>query len=186
MKVLKKLSDVANLIIDGKVGVMPTDTIYGLVGQAFNENAVKRLYDIKGRESEKVLIMLISDISDIEKYFNVEITDKQRVFLDNYWPGKVSVGFPASDGLPRYISRGFSEFTARLPDYKELTDLISKTGPIFATSANISGQKPVKSIGEAQNLFGNKVDFYVDGGELLDKPSSVYSLKRDGSFTQVR
>jgi len=67
----------------------------------------------------------------------------------------------------------------RMPKQKKLLNILNKTGPLASTSANLSGQLPAKNIKEAEKYFGRKVDFYIDGGELNNTPSTIISIKRN-------
>lgn len=155
------------IIKKGGVGVIPTDTIYGLVGKALSRKTVKRVYKLKQRNPKKPSIILISKIDDL-KLFGIKLDENTKKFLQKYWPGKVSVILPC----------GTKTLAFRLPNYPELVDLLNKTGPLIAPSANPESEEPAKTIKEAKNYFGEKVDFYVDIGRLESLPSTLISIKR--------
>lgn len=161
IKVLKK---------DGVV-VMPTDTIYGIVGKALEENTVERIYEIKKRNSNKPCIILIGDIKELEK-FEIILSEEKKKILENYWPGPVSVVL--------------DPFAFRLPFPKSLRNLLLKTGPLIAPSANTEALPPAKNIEEAKKYFGEKVDLYIDGGEIEAKASKLIKLNNDGSILVLR
>ncbi len=94
MQVNKEISE---KIKQGGVGVLPTDTLYGLVGLATNEEAVKRIYKLKKRSPEKPLIILISDIKDLDLFDIKKFDIGYRTLLERYWPGKVSIALPCPD-----------------------------------------------------------------------------------------
>src|SRR3989344_1556184 len=172
------------LIKNGKIGVLPTDTIYGLVGSALSPRVVERIYAVRKRSGNKPFIVLISSINDLH-LFGIVPDEKLRIFLEKNWPGKVSIIIGGVDEKYKYLHRGEGSIAFRLPDKKELLDLISQTGPLVAPSANHEGETPAKTIAEAKNYFGGAVDFYIDGGTLEDEPSTLVKYDH-GEFVILR
>lgn len=158
----------------GEVGLLPTDTIYGLSCSAYNKDSVERIYDIKGREKHSPLIVLISDISDLKK-FRIQLNKKVEQMLTANWPGTISFILPASAGFD-FLTHDAKGLAFRVPDDRGLLLLLQKTGPLVSTSANPSGQPPARNISEAKDYFGDKLDFYVDAGELVSEPSTLVDL----------
>lgn len=156
----------------GKIGIIPTDTIYGIVCSAFNKKSVERLYEIKKRNLKKPMIVLISSIKDLN-LFNVKIDKK---IIKKYWPGKVSIIVPVKK--LEYLHRGKGSLAFRVPKDKNLIDILKISGPIVAPSANIEGREPAQTIKEAKNYFNERVDFYLDVGKLKSKPSKIISLEK--------
>ena len=166
-----KEKEIINILKRGGVGIMPTDTLYGLVCSAFSRKAIKRIYKIKKRNKKKKLIVLISSIKDLEN-FGVKINKNQAKILKKFWPGKVS------------IIIGSTAF--RLPKNKKLIEIIKKTGPLVAPSANPEGLAPAKNIIEAKEYFGNSVDFYLDKGNLKSQPSKLIKIDKNGEIKILR
>lgn len=160
---------------NGGVQVVATDTIYGLLGQALNKATVERIYTLKKRTPTKPFIILISDYDDIQK-FDVLIDQTTRTKLENYWPGPVSVILDCTGERFNYLHRGSYSLAFRMPDKKELREIIKRTGPLVAPSANPEGLEPAKSIEEAKNYFGDTVDGYFQG-PISDKPSKIIQFK---------
>lgn len=158
------------------VGVLPTDTLYGLVGSALSRNAVLRIYKLKKRNSRKPLIILISSFRDLAR-FGVKPDAKTKKILQKAWPGKVSVILPCRNEKFRYLHRGTNTLAFRLPAEKHLRVLLSKTGPLVAPSVNPEGKPPARTIREAKKYFGDAVDFYVDGGALRSLPSTLIKIQ---------
>lgn len=173
------LRDYARPLAKNGVGVIPTDTLYGLVGRAQNRETIERIYRLKGRQPNKPLIILISSLDDLSK-FKVKADAKTKKVLEKYWPGKVSVILPCPNQEFEYLHRGTKTLAFRLPDYPELTHLITQTGPLAAPSANPEGLPPATTINEARNYFGDKLDFYVDAGKLDSPASTLISITKDG------
>jgi L-threonylcarbamoyladenylate synthase len=154
---------IAERIKQGEIGVIPTDTIYGIVCSAFNENSVEKLYKIRKRNKDKPMIILIGSVNDL-KLFNIDAIVKN-------WPEKTSIVFDCNDF--EYLHRGKRSLAFRLPHYKDLIDILKISGPIVAPSANIEGAKPAENIKEAKSYFGDKIDFYLDVGTIKSKPSKI-------------
>lgn len=163
------------IIQNGGVGVLPTDTLYGLVGSALNVDVVDHIYDLKQRNPDKPLIVLISDVAQLEQ-FGIITSDSLIERLRTYWPGPYTVILPTVDDQFEYLHRGTNNIAFRLPDDEQLIDFISQTGPIVAPSANVEGMPPAGNTEEARSYFGTDVDFYVDGEELRGNPSTIISF----------
>jgi L-threonylcarbamoyladenylate synthase len=170
----KKLIEI---IKKGGIGVLPTDTLFGLVGSVFSKKTVERLYEIKKRNPRSPLIILISSLDDLEK-FEIKLDEFSRKFLQKNWPGKVSVIFPCSNQKFKYLHRGTKSLAFRLPNKKSLLSLIKKTGPLVAPSANPESEKPAKNITEAKKYFGGKVDFYISGRINNNLHSTLVEIKK--------
>jgi L-threonylcarbamoyladenylate synthase len=164
-----------NKIKEGKIGVIPTDTIYGLVCSAFVPNSVEKIYKLKKRKSDKPLIILIASKDDLRK-FGIHIDKSINKVLDKYWPGPVSITLPCKNKTFSYIHRGGETIAFRVPKPEWLRELILEAGPLVAPSANREGQPPAKSIRAAKQYFGDRVSFYIDGGKLDSEPSMIISL----------
>ncbi len=169
----KVIKEIGQSIKSGEIGVIPTDTIYGIVCSAFNKKLVAKIYKIKKRNLSKPVIILISKSKDLN-LFGVKI---DRVIAKKYWPGKVSIILDCNNKKFEYLTRGQKSLAFRIPNNKFLTQVLEITGPIIAPSANLEGQKPAEDIEQAMKYFGKKVDFYVDVGKLKSKPSKIISIK---------
>jgi L-threonylcarbamoyladenylate synthase len=178
---MEKSNDIRSaveILKKGGVGVMATDTIYGIVSSAFSSEAVDRVYKLKQRDSAKPLIVLVSCIEDLEK-FGIVLTAELVEKLKQYWPGSYSIILPVVGQRLAYIHRGTHRIAFRVPAKKDLLKVLEQTGPLVAPSANIEGMPPAKTIKEAQNYFGARADFYVDEGEMKNKASTILSFEGD-------
>jgi len=177
---------------DGVV-VMPTDTIYGIVGNALNVSVVNLIYNIRKRSPEKPCIILIGDISELKK-FPIILSEKQKTAIKKYWSFDstqnkfvpVSIIFECPDEALSYLHRGTKTLAFRLPAEQALRNLLLKTGPLIAPSANLEGLPPAQNIYEAKKYFGNAVDLYIDGGTIENKASKIIKLRKDGSVSILR
>lgn len=169
----------------GKVGVIPTDTIYGIVGSAVNSKTVEKIYNLKKRAKDKPMIILISTIGDLEK-FAVKFSKKQKEFLEKNWPNPLSVILKCDSEKFNYLHRGKKSLAFRMPKDEKLLEVLKKAGPLVAPSANIEGEKVAENINQAKKYFKNRIDFYVDIGELQSQSSTLIKLKLDGSYKILR
>ncbi|MCX6751381.1 MAG: L-threonylcarbamoyladenylate synthase [Candidatus Nomurabacteria bacterium] len=181
------------ILSENGVVIMPTDTIYGIVGKALEKNTVERIYKIKKRNPNKPCIILIGDIKELEK-FGIILSKEKREILEKYWftlseverPRAVSIILDCADNNFEYLHRGTKTLAFRLPTSQLLRDLLLQTGPLIAPSANPEARLPSKNIKDAKKYFGNSVDLYVDGGELKNKASKLIKLNNDGSIIVLR
>lgn len=166
----------------GGIGVIRTDTLYGVVAAALNSEAVEKVYVVKGRTPTKSPIVLIGSLDQLID----EYDEATLAHIGELWPGKNSVILPSAHG-PEWLTRGNASIAYRLPADKQLRELLEKTGPLIAPSANPEGQLPAKTIQEAYDYFGDTVDFYVDGGAVIDDtPSKLWRLQPDGELERLR
>lgn len=167
---------ITHLLNPGGVGVIPTDTVYGIVARAADPEAVKRLYMAKSREDKPGTVIAAST----EQLEELGLKHRYLKAVDQFWPGAVSVVIPLSDQRLNYLTLNKLSLAVRIPDYPELLETLKKTGPLLTSSANLPGQKPAENIREARDYFGNRVDFYTDGGNKSGfKPSTVIRVLDD-------
>lgn len=174
-------SELISMIISGAVGVMPTDTIYGLIASARDAIAAKKILKVKGRKN-KPGTLIASSINQLEE---LGIKHRYLKAVEQFWPGPVSVILPVPATLD-YLHYGLMTLPVRVTSDKKLVNLLDKTGPIITTSANLPDQKPAENIDEAKEYFGNKVDFYVDGAQLSSGPPSTIIRIIDDAIEIVR
>lgn len=156
----------------GGVVVMPTDTLYGLVANALDKNAVEKVFEIRRRDLNKAVIVLISDVSDIDQ-FHVNRSEVLDSFLSTVWPGPVSVVLPLANAGFEHLHRGTQTIAFRLPADSSLRAFLRRSGPLIAPSANLSGEPAATTIDEAEKYFGDTVGLYLDGGERQSAPSTL-------------
>lgn len=169
----------------GKIGVMPTDTIYGIVGSALNPQVVEEIYKLRKRSADKPMIILISDLNDLNQ-FSIELTNSQKNFLQKNWPNPLSVILPCKSKDFEYLHRGKNSLAFRIPKNKDLLKVLKRVGPLVAPSANYEGKLPSATVADAKGYFGKMVDFYIDGGELRSQSSTIIKLNGQGIPKVVR
>lgn len=171
---------IVKVIKNGGIGIIPTDTLYGVIGSALNKKAVLNIYKLKERDNHKPFIVLISSINDLKK-FNINLSYNQKVFLKKNWPNPLSIILPVLDKKFNYLHRRNFSIAFRLPKQESLIKFIKKVGPIVAPSANIQGENPISTIKEAKEVFKNNVDFYISNGKKVSSifPSTIVSLLKE-------
>jgi len=160
--------------------VLPTDTLYGIIGKAQSKKAVEKIYKIKGRDENKPFIVLISSYKDLG-LFGVKINEKQAKFLKKIWPGKVSVILPCTLSKWKYLHRGTKSIAFRMigKRNKNLFNLIKKVGPLVAPSVNTQGEKPAENIKEAKGYFGDNINLYINSGIKKSSPSTLVKYENN-------
>ncbi len=161
---------------DGVV-VLPTDTLYGIIGSALSKKAVNKIYEIKGRDKTKPFIVLINSISQL-KIFGIKTSEEQAKILEKFWPGKVSAVLPCQQKKFEYLHLGSGGIAFRMigKRNRNLFNIISSVGPLVAPSVNRQGEKPAETIKEAKEYFSLKIQCYVDVGKRISKPSTLIKL----------
>ena len=158
----------AELLKNGGVVGIPTETVYGLAADALNPEAVKKIFKAKGRPGDNPLIVHICDFSDIERLNLVtKIPDTAKKLADAFWPGPLTMIMKKSDIIPNEVSAGLDTVAIRFPSHKTAQAIIRESGTVLAApSANISGSpSPTTAQHVAEDLTG-RVDMIVDGGAV--------------------
>ena len=175
-------ADVAKLLCAGAIGVIPTDTVYGLVARAADPRAIERLYSVKKRTSQPGTIIAHS-IADLARLGLNEFELDQAAA---YWPDRVSVVIDAARVAP-YLKQTRTSLAVRIPRDPLLQRLLECTGPLMTTSANKPGCPTSTTIAAAEAYFGDEIDFYVDSGHIDgDRPSKIVGFDTNGDVTVFR
>lgn len=164
---------------NGGIGVIPTDTIYGIVCRAEDHRSVWQVYRVRERNIAKPCIVLIADAKDVER-FGVRLSTSQKKILKVLWPAPISVVLPCEGREFSYLTRGTDSIAFRVPDDEDLRTLLEETGPLIAPSANREGDATCETAKEAKRVFGESVDVYVHGSRLRGKASTLISLEGEG------
>jgi L-threonylcarbamoyladenylate synthase len=172
-----ELRKAAKALAAGAIGVLPTDTIYGIVGSALLPGAVERIYRLRERDPKKPAIVLVASAEGVRQ-FGAKLAAPTKRILKRVWPGKISVVLPCPSKRFTYLHRGTRTIAFRLPEPIWLRKFLRQTGPLVAPSANIEGKPPARTIREAKKYFRRRVSFYVDGGRLASRPSTLIAIKR--------
>ena len=169
------LNRTKEVLMKGGVGIIPTDTVYGLCTNALNREGIKRIYRIKRRDIKKPLVLFVKDKGEIEKYGVVN--DTARKIIDSFIPGPITIVLKRREGAPKISLRDIDTIGIRIPDEEFVINLLKNLDfPLATTSANLSGEETPKDISSLKKTFSGIVDFIVDGGEKSGTPSTVVSI----------
>jgi 5-(carboxyamino)imidazole ribonucleotide mutase len=162
----------ADFILDGGIIGLPTDTVYGLACDSTNEKAVKKLFDLKGREQDKPIPVLIDGTRTLQKLVR-RIEPEVQKMLDELWPGALTVIFPKPPTMLSAVAPGPS-IGIRIPDCTITLSVISMLArPLAVTSANPTGMPPATNVQMMKDYFGSRIKFILDSGELTQQEVST-------------
>ncbi len=171
---------VVDLFKEGKVGIFPTDTAYGIGCRMDDESALRKVFEIRNRPLEKALLVLVSSIDMAKEY--VEISeDLEKNILEKYWPGGLTVILKCyQNRVPGIIRAEGDTLAVRLPNNNELVDVIKKVGvPIAAPSANYSGSSTPLRLSQVEESLTEKVDFVINGVCTMEGVSTIVDATGD-------
>ena len=172
----------AEILKNGGVVGIPTETVYGLAADALNGKAVEKIFKAKGRPMDNPLIVHVSDFSDIEKYNLVsEIPEKAKSLAKAFWPGPLTMIMKRTDVIPPEVSAGLDTVAIRFPSHPVAQEIIraAKT-PLAAPSANLSGSPSPTTARHVLNDMDGKIDAVLDGGACeVGVESTVITLATD-------
>lgn len=171
----------AELIRAGEVVGMPTETVYGLAANAFNENAVRKIFAAKGRPADNPLIVHVSSFEEISPLVT-EIPVLARKCAELFWPGPLTMIMPKSDMIPMVTSGGLDTVGIRMPSNNTARAFIKECGcPIAAPSANLSGSPSPTTASHVLNDMNGRIPAIIDGGACgVGVESTVISFEGDG------
>ncbi len=171
----KILSRAGRILRSGGIVVVPTDTVYGIVGAATSVAAITKIFAMKGRSQEKVFSIFVKDIETSRKY--AYISDAKAKFLEKMWPGPMIVVFKSKEKLPKILTGKNDTIGIRIPNNPFILELLARLDfPLVQTSANIFSKPPAKNLKEIIEYFGGaevKPDLVIDIGLLDGKSSAV-------------
>ncbi|OGS39971.1 MAG: threonylcarbamoyl-AMP synthase [Euryarchaeota archaeon RBG_13_31_8] len=171
------LSKAIAALSHGLVIVYPTDTLYGLGADIFNDDAVEKVFKIKKRKKTNPLSVAVANLKQIEKIAYVD--DKSRCLIKTFLPGKLTIVLRKKKIVSDLITAGLNKVAIRIPDNKIALDLLSKFGPITATSANIHDKKPPVNIDDISMQFSvSDIAVYIDDGKLDGRPSTIIDMSK--------
>lgn len=166
-------AEAIDILQKGGVGVLPTDTLYGIVARAADERASTRLYALKHREQNPGPIIAAS----VEQLIALGVPARVLRAVQHLWPNPLSIVLPHNLA---YLHQGVGSQPFRIPKDEALRDLLLQTGPLLTSSANMPKEPPATTVDEAVRYFGDTVDFYVDGGDLSGRePSTIIRIVDD-------
>ncbi len=171
---------IADYLGSGKVIIYPTETVYGIGCDAFNETAVGRIFEIKQRPENKPLILLVRDVNML-KDIVAEIPSVAQQLITAFWPGSLTLIFKAKPGISKLLTGGTGRIGVRQSPHPLVASIFQVFGnPLVSTSANISSEPPAVSIKDIPTFITDKVDLIIDAGIIGSTPSTVIDVMDSG------
>ena len=155
--------EVTRILRRSGVIAMPTESFYALGASTSDEVAVRRVCAIKGRPQGKPILALIADRAQLTALID-EVTSAATTLMERFWPGPLTLIFPASPRLPKVLTAGTGSVGVRQTAHTGLAPLLRQVGPMTGTSANRSGEPPARTAEDVQRTLGSEVDLILDGG----------------------
>lgn len=177
---IKTIHKAADIIKKGGVVAFPTETVYGLGANSFDDKAVDKIFIAKGRPQDNPLILHVNNVEEV--YMLVETVDKRaKKVMESFWPGPLTLIFKKSEKVSKKLTGGLSTVAIRMPKHKIASEIIKYSKvPIAAPSANLSGKpSPTNAEHVIRDLYG-RVDMIIDGGDTgIGVESTVLDISQD-------
>lgn len=184
-------SDIIKTLKDGKLVIMPTDTIYGIIGDATNEDVINKVYEVKERPHDKPLLILVSNLSMLHELVT-EIPKETEKIIKKFWPGPLTILFKKSSKVSDTLTANSSLVAIRMPNDKRLLNIMNHLNrPLISTSANISSHDAITNPNQLEEKMKEKIDLIVDEGTVNNEASTLITIVngkieilREGSLTE--
>lgn len=181
----EELENVINVIDNGGIVIFPTDTVYGVAANSLNEEAIKKLFEIKGRNDNKPICVLTSSVDKINKVAYVK--EEEQKIIDKYMPGALTIILDKKEEVSDTLTSNLKTIGVRIPNNEIALKILDKLDyPLATTSANISGSQAAVKIEELIEVFDSKVDIIIDGGVTDLKVSSTIVKLEDHEIKILR
>lgn len=174
------MDEAAEIIKNGGLVAVPTETVYGLTGNGLDESAVKNIYEVKGRPAVKPLSLMVPGAEAMDEYCE-DVPGAARVLAAKFWPGPLTIVLKAKGFIPSIVLAGGSTVGLRCPQHELTLELLNKAKcPLAAPSANPSGEPSPKTAQKVLEYFEGKIDAVIDGGECgIGRESTIIDLSRE-------
>ena len=178
-----ELENVIKVIEDGGVVIFPTDTVYGIAANSLDEEAIKKLFDLKERNDNKPICVLTSSVDKIKKIAYVR--DEEQKIIDQYMPGALTIILDKKDNVSDVLTSNLKTVGVRIPNNKIALRILEKLEyPLATTSANISGKEAAVKKEDLITEFDGRVDIIIDGG-ITDLKVSSTIVKLDNNEIKI-
>lgn len=178
-----ELENVIKVIEDGGVVIFPTDTVYGIAANSLDEEAIKKLFDLKERNDNKPICVLTSSVDKIKKIAYVR--DEEQKIIDQYMPGALTIILDKKDNVSDVLTSNLKTVGVRIPNNEIALRILEKLEyPLATTSANISGKEAAVKKEDLITEFDGRVDIIIDGGITNLKVSSTI-VKLDNNEIKI-
>lgn len=170
---------ICQVLEEGGLVISPTDTVYGIMGDALNDEVIKRVFEVKKRPYSKPLILLMSSIEMVEEYVS-KISKYEKMLMRKFWPGLVTIILKKNEKISGLITNNEDYVGIRVPNNEDLLKIIEKLGrPVISTSANITGTEVITDISMLEENLIEKIDYIEDGGEIKSVSSTIVKIDGD-------
>ena len=184
------ISTAAEILKNGGIVAIPTETVYGLAADAFNGDAVKKIFEAKGRPQDNPLIVHISEFDQIYGIAR-EVPESAKRLAEKFWPGPLTIILPKKPEIPDETSGGLDTVAVRMPSHKVANKIIELSCPLAAPSANISGFPSPTSYEHVEADMTGRADAICDGGDcdvgvestVITLATAIPMLLRPGGVT---
>jgi L-threonylcarbamoyladenylate synthase len=170
---VNSMQEAAHVLGDGGVIGYPTETVYGLGANAYNEDALERIFEIKGRETGKPISILVGNMEMLEEV-TAQIPPVAMGLIRGHWPGPLTIIFEASKTCPPILTGDSGKIGVRIsphPIARKLFEVFKK--PITSTSANLSGMPSLSDPNEVYRVFRGRIDLILDVGKTKEEGVST-------------
>lgn len=147
----------------GELVVLPTDTVYGVAADAFSARAVQRLLDAKGRGRQSPPPVLVAGLTTLRALV-AEVPEPVERLVEAFWPGGLTIVLPSQPSLSWDLGETHGTVAVRMPAHRIALELLEETGPLAVSSANLTGRTAAIRARDAQEMLGDSVSVYLDGG----------------------
>ncbi|GAA0964858.1 L-threonylcarbamoyladenylate synthase [Actinocorallia libanotica] len=190
---VRGIADAASCLRRGELVVLPTDTVYGIAGDAFTPSAVQRLLDAKGRGRQMPPPVLVGSVRAATALIE-DLGPYGQDLIDEFWPGALTVVCSANPSLSWDLGETKGTVAVRMPLHDLALELLKETGPLAVSSANLSGSPAARTAAEAEAMLGESVSVYLDGGpagegrasSIVDLTGSLPRLLRRGAIREEK
>ncbi len=173
---------IAKMLNKNKIGIFPTETVYGIIAKATSTKALKRIYKVKKRDENKALIVLIASLSMLDD-IGLKVSPKEQELMTKFWPGALTIILDIKDSfsLSPLVLGGNKTLAVRYTSKEILQKVIALANtPVVAPSANFQGEKAGTNPKDLLSSFAGQVDFLVDEGIISrDIPSTLVRVEKD-------
>ena len=185
------IEEAANLLKNGEIVAIPTETVYGLGANCFDADAIKKIFKAKGRPSDNPLIVHVSSKEQVSE-LAFRITPAAQVLMDRFWPGPLTLVMEKQKTVPDSVTAGLATVAIRMPSHHVAQAIIEQAGvPIAAPSANVSGRPSPTTAQIVMDDLGGKIPLIIDSGPcevgiestVLDVTGAVPKILRPGMIT---
>lgn len=176
----EELNDVIDILNNNGIVIFPTETVYGIGGNALSDEVADRIYEVKQRPRDKAINILVSSKDEIEKYAKINSSIEKKI-IEKYMPGPITLILEKKEGFGEAFTKDDSTIGVRIPDSNIIQEILRKVDfPLIAPSANISGMPSGIDAKDIMKDFDGKVDAIIDGGKAkLGAASTIVKVENE-------